>query len=57
MIVVYYCLAELGPIPSSFMNWGLVFISEGTYVNKKIVSQIHIYVFIYYKNNTKLFCI
>lgn len=51
MIIAHYCSAELVSIPPSFMNQGLVFISENTYVNKNIVSQIHnIYNCIYPKN-------
>ena len=35
MINAHYCSDELISILPSFMNQGLVFISENTYVNKK----------------------
>ena len=35
MIIAHYCSAELVSNLPSFMNQGLVFISENTYVNKK----------------------
>lgn len=55
MIIAHYCSAELVSIPPNFMNQGLVFISDNTYVNKNIMSQIHnIYNCIYHKNNNKL---